>query len=128
MADLTDRAGQGAPRPAGPPVEAPAQQVDEPVVDEPALVEVSVADWTAGYEAGWAAGHRAARTALDDAARALAALRPSHAVDVAQARTCSRPAAGEPDFNDPTALAAYRARIYASWGLPPPDSDEEPTP
>ncbi|WP_088319404.1 hypothetical protein [Kineosporia sp. R_H_3] len=82
-------------------------------------VEVSVADWTAGYEAGYAAGYLAARSALDAAARALAVLRPSRAVDVAGART-GTPAADEPDRNDPAAVAAYRARIYASWGLPPP--------
>ena len=82
-------------------------------------VEVSVADWTAGYEAGYAAGHLAARTALDDAARALAALRPSRAIDVAGART-DTPVVDEPDRDDPAAVATYRARIYASWGLPPP--------
>ena len=93
---------------AGPPVEAAE-----------ATVEVSVADWTAGYEAGYAAGYHAARTALDDAARALAALRPSRALDVAAARA-GTPVVDEPDRSDPTAVAAYRARIYASWGLPPP--------
>ena len=102
---MTDHRGGEAPRPAGPPVEVP--------------VEVSVADWTAGYEAGYSAGYLAARTALDDAARALAELRPSRTVDVAGART-GTPAVDEPDRNDPAAVAAYRARIYASWGLPPP--------
>ena len=82
--------------------------------------EVSVADWTAGYEAGYRAGYLAARTALDDAARALAALRPSRALDVTEARAGADRGADQPDHTDPAALAAYRTRIYASWGLPPP--------
>ena len=110
---MTDHPGSEAPRPVGPPVDVP--------------VEVSVADWTAGYEAGYSAGYLAARTALDDAARALAALRPSRALDVTDARACTR-AADELDHNDPAAMAAYRARIYASWGLPPPtDTDATAT-
>ena len=94
-------ASTAEPRPAGPPV------------------EVSVADWTAGYEAGYSAGYLAARTALDDAARALAALQPSRALDVSDARARTQ-APDEPDHSDPAAMAAYRARIYASWGLPAP--------
>ncbi|MBI4942491.1 hypothetical protein [Kineosporia sp. R_H_3] len=87
------------------------------------MVGASVADWTAGYEAGWAAGHHAARTALDDAAADLAGLGPSRAVDTVHARRTQQQVGrrpGEPDHDDPAALAAYRAQIYASWGLPPP--------
>jgi len=88
----------------------------------------AVADWTAGYEAGYRAGYQAALAVLDDAATALAALRPSRAADTAHARPAQtrvgrRP--GEPDHNDPADLAAYRARIRASWGLLPTDTREE---
>ena len=88
-------------------------------------VAVSVADWTAGYEAGWSAGYRAARTTLDDAARALAALQPSRALAIGEARASAGRRTDEPDHGDPAAMAAYRARIYASWGLPPPTEPDE---
>ncbi|WP_158220369.1 hypothetical protein [Kineosporia sp. A_224] len=84
----------------------------------------SIADWTAGYEAGWSAGYLAAREALDAAGSFLAdTLRPSRALEVSTARSAlaqpgRRP--GEPDFHDPAAVAAHRAAIYASWGLPCP--------
>ncbi|MBI4940536.1 MAG: hypothetical protein HY830_07315 [Actinobacteria bacterium] len=84
----------------------------------------SIADWTAGYEAGWSAGYLAAREALDAAGSFLAdTLRPSRALEVATVRSgLAQPGRrpGEPDFRDPAAVAAYRAAIRASWGLPCP--------
>lgn len=84
----------------------------------------SIADWTAGYEAGWSAGYLAAREALDAAGSFLAdTLRPSRALEVSTARSgLAQPGRqpGEPDFQDPAAVAAYRAAIRASWGLPCP--------
>ncbi|WP_143448520.1 hypothetical protein [Kineosporia sp. A_224] len=103
-------------RPAGQPGRGPVPTVG-----------VSVADWTAGYEAGWAAGHHAARGALDDAAADLAGLRPSRAVDTVHARRTQQQVGrrpGEPDHDDPAALAAYRTQIYASWGLTPPPTPQ----
>lgn len=87
---------------------------------------VSVADWTAGYEAGWTAGYHAARTALDDAAALLArTLRPVAAVDVAEHRhhASTSPSA----WRTPAERDAYRARVYASWGLPAPASRPDST-
>ena len=95
----------------------------EPAAPPPAVVS-SVADWTAGYEAGWTAGYHAARTALDDAAAHLVrTLRPSEAVEVAEHRRRAdrQPAA----WRTPTERDAYRARVHASWGLTPPDSSQD---
>jgi hypothetical protein len=96
-------------------------------------IEVSVADWTAGYEAGWTAGYRAAMTVLDEAGAFLATtLQPSHALDVIQARRATGGGDGgresvqrESDHRDPTQVAAARVRVYASWGLTPPDTPQE---
>jgi len=94
-----------------------------------ASITVSIADWTAGYEAGWSAGYHAARTALDEAATHLArTLRPAEAVEVAERR---RRAAGSPSaWRTPAERDAYRHRVLASWGLaapstPPDDEGDE---
>ncbi len=93
-----------------------------PVDDGDAVArQVSVADWTAGYEAGWTAGYYAARTALDDAATHLATtLRPARAVELAQARR--RPGvSAHQEWRTEVERTDYTRRVHASWGLPPPE-------
>ena len=101
---------------------------------DPTDRRMTAAEWSAfcdGYERGIQHGH--GRGYSGAMAEVLADLRQaSHhlihagwvpeivrAVDAAQHRAAraSTPATG-PDFTDPAAVAAYRARIRASWDLP----------
>ncbi len=86
---------------------------------------VSVADWTAGYEAGWTAGYLAARTVLDEAAGYLArTLRPSAAIQVAEHR---RAGASSSTWRTPAERDDYRHKVYASWGLSAPEGHADST-